>query len=277
MRHEALLLPAHTPVARPRPTALRETDYLVVESTYGDRCHPAEDPRDALAEAINRTLKRGGVVLIPAFAVGRAQEILYLIGSLKKAGRIPDIPVYLNSPMAVQATRVFGQFPKELKLSAAEWNQLKDVARFVITVEESKSLNTLHQPSIIISASGMATGGRVLHHLKFLAPDPRNLILFVGYQAAGTRGEALVNGGDHIKIHGQMIPVRAEVVLNETLSAHADADEIIGWLKNFTHPPKQTFITHGEPLASEALRKRIAEELHWPVEVPDYLETFTLN
>lgn len=261
----------------PRPTPLKRADYLVVESTYGDRAHSREDPRNSLAHAINRTLKRGGVVLIPAFAVGRVQELLYLLSELRKDKGIPDVPIYLNSPMAIEATRIFREFGGEMKLTEDQWRQIQEGVRFVSSVEESKRLNSLAHPSVVISASGMATGGRVLHHLKFLLPDPKNLVLFVGYQAAGTRGEVLVRGGDHVKIHGQLVPVRAEVALIDTLSAHADADEILSWLKNFSQPPQNTFVTHGEPVASETLRERIRDELHWPCEVPDYLEKVTLN
>jgi len=259
------------------PKSPPETDYLVIESTYGDRRHPSEDSKAVLRDMILKTIERGGIVLIPSFAVGRAQEVLYLIGQLKKSKEIPDVPVYLNSPMAIRATRLYGNFVGEHALTSEESEELCGTARFVTTVEESKHLNTLTEPAIIISASGMATGGRVLHHLKFLAPDPKNLILFVGFQAAGTRGEAMVHGADHVKIHGTMVPIRAEVRSIDTLSAHADADEIMAWLKNFSKAPKMTFITHGESLASEALRKRIQEELHWSCTVPDYLETFELT
>jgi metallo-beta-lactamase family protein len=151
------------------------------------------------------------------------------------------------------------------------------MARFVTSVEESKKVAASKDPCVIISASGMATGGRVLHHLKFVAPNPKNLILFVGFQAAGTRGEAIMSGRGEIKIHGAKVPIQAKVKLIDTLSAHADSNEIIAWLKQFSRAPKMTFITHGEPLASEALRKRIEEELHWQCEVPDYLETFSLT
>ena len=259
------------------PDSLHKTDYLVIESTYGDRNHPKENPQEELKNLIHRTVRRGGTVLIPAFAVGRAQEILYLVARLKKEGAIPNIPVYLNTPLGIEATRIFCEFPNDHAVSESECEEMCRVATFVQTVEESKRLNEIKTPSIIISASGMATGGRILHHLKSLATDSRNLILFVGFQAAGTRGEALLHGVDHLKIHGEKIPIQAEVRLMETLSAHADADEVMGWLKNFTKHPKMTFITHGEPLASEALRKRIEEELHWPCEVPDYLETFDLS
>ncbi len=258
------------------PVSAGRTDYLVVESTYGDRHHPTESPKEALGELIHRTVTRGGIVLIPAFAVGRAQEILFLVSLLKKEGKIPNVPVFLNSPMAIEATEVFCSFLGEHRLSSEGCNHMREVARFVTTVEESKRLNAATDPCIIISASGMATGGRVLHHLKSLAPNPKNLILFVGFQAAGTRGEAIVRGTDYVKIHGQSIPIRAEIASIDTLSAHADADEILNWLKSFSEPPKMTFITHGEPLASEMLRKKIEEELRWPCTIPDYLQTVTL-
>lgn len=261
----------------PPPTSPLRADYLVVESTYGNRLHPPENPQETLKELINKTVRRGGIVLIPAFAVGRAQEILYLISRLKKEKAIPDVPVYLNSPMAVNATRLFCDFVGEHTLTPEECEELCDITRFVTDMEDSKRLNTRREPAIIVSASGMATGGRVLHHLKALAPDPKNLILFAGFQAAGTRGEAMVHGAEAVKIHGEMVPIRAEVASMETLSAHADADEIISWLKTFSSSPKMTFITHGEPLAAETLRKRIEEELRWPCEVPDYLETFELT
>jgi metallo-beta-lactamase family protein len=258
------------------PSPLPETDYLVIESTYGDRSHPLEDPRKTLKDLISRTVQRGGIVLIPSFAVGRAQEILYLIHQLKKKKEIPDIPVYLNSPMSVQATKIYCDFHEEHRMSSQDCDAICNMAHFVTTVEESKRLNTKTDSCVIISASGMATGGRVLHHLKFLASNPKNLILFVGFQAAGTRGEAMVHGADRVKIHGEMVPVRADVASLDSLSAHADANEMIAWLRKMNHPPKMTLITHGEPLASEAFRKRIEGELKWPSKVPDYLETLDL-
>ena len=217
-----------------------------------------------------------GTAPIPG-RIRKRQELLHLIRRLKTSRSILDLPVYLNSPMAIETTKLYKDFIGEHALSAGDCGALSGIARFVTTVEESKQLNSLTAPAIIISASGMASGGRVLHHLKALAPDPKHLILFVGFQAAGTRGEAMVHGADHIKVHGIEIPVRAEVAVIDTLSAHADADEIMGWLKSFSRPPKMTFITHGEPLASEALRKRIEAQLHWPCEVPDYLESFDLK
>jgi metallo-beta-lactamase family protein len=259
-------------VIMPPPVPLPETDYLIAESTYGNRTHAAEDPGTVLKGIISRTVARGGIVLIPSFAVGRAQELLYLIHQLKKKNEIPNIPVYLNSPMSVQATKIYCDFHDEHRMSAEDCEAICRTAHFITTVDESKRLNTRTEPSVIISASGMATGGRVLHHLKFLAPNPKNLILFAGFQSAGTRGEAMISGADHVKIHGEMVPIRAEVASLDSLSAHADANEMIRWLGKTSRPPKMTFITHGEPMASESLRKRIQGELHWPCKVPDYLE-----
>lgn len=259
------------------PSPLAPTDYLVVESTYGDRKHSKENPLETFERFINHTVKRGGIVLIPSFAVGRAQEVLYLVSQLKHSRKIPDIPVYLNSPMAESATHIFEKFVGEHALSREECNRMSKGVHFVSSVEESKMLNERKDPAIIISASGMATGGRVLHHLKSLAPDPKNLILFVGFQAAGTRGEAMIRGVESIKIHGGQVLVKAEVANIESLSAHADADEIIKWVGGLKKPPLKTFVTHGEPLSSETLRKRIQDELRWPVVVPDHGETFNLS
>ncbi len=259
------------------PAPLPESDYLVVESTYGNRKHAPEDPLEDLRTLLGRALKRRGVVLIPAFAVGRAQEILFLISKLKKQRAIPDVPVYLNSPMSIRATSVYCDFVGEHRLTEEDCRAINSMTRFVSTVEESKRLVSQRDPAIIISASGMATGGRVLHHLDSLAPDPKNLILFAGFQAVGTRGEAMIHGTSHIKIHGEQVPVGAEVAVLDSLSAHADSEEILSWLSECKRPPKMTFITHGEPLASEALRKKIKDTLHWSAKVPDYLETCQLE
>jgi metallo-beta-lactamase family protein len=259
------------------PSRVEKADYLVVESTYGNRRHDAADPLTVLAEIINRTCGRGGVVVIPAFAVGRAQTLMYCIHLLKARKAIPDYPVYLNSPMAVDATLIFHQHQGEHRLTAAQCDAMSRIARIVNSVEESKRLNRSQGPMIILSASGMATGGRVIHHLKAFVPDPRNTILFTGFQAGGTRGASLIQGAETIKIHGEYIPVRAEIRMLENLSAHADADEILGWLKGFAQPPRHTFITHGEPEAADALRRRIEEELHWQCAIPEYLERETLG
>lgn len=251
------------------PVQVEHADYLVVESTYGNRRHDALDPEDALAEIIGRTVGRGGTVVIPAFAVGRAQSLMFHLQHLKTSRRIPDVPVFLDSPMAVDASEIFCRHIADHKLTARECRAACAVAHYVQSVEESKALTANSMPKIIISASGMATGGRVLHHLKSYAPDARNTILFAGFQAGGTRGAAMVGGADSIKIHGEYVPVRAEVKNLEMLSAHADADEILRWLKGFTTPPRTTFITHGEASASDALRHRIEEELGWKCVVPD--------
>lgn len=259
------------------PSEILKADYLVVESTYGNRSHGTTDPLIELAEIINRTAKRGGVVVIPTFAVGRAQMLMYCLHLLKASGAIPDYPVYLNSPMAVDATRIFRQHPGEHRLTPAQCDALCGAARIINSAEDSEQLNLSHGPMIILAASGMATGGRVIHHLKAFLPDPRNTILFTGFQAGGTRGARLMQGAESVKIHGEYVPVRAEVKMLENLSAHADADEIIGWLRGYTRPPRQTFITHGEPEAADALRHRIEEELRWPCAIPDYLERVTLE
>lgn len=259
------------------PTAPEAADYLVLESTYGNRLHEKAAPETQLAAVINRTAKRKGILLVPVFAVGRAQEVLYYIHKIKQEGLIPDIPVYLNSPMAVEATLIFLTHHTQHKLSAAQCRELAGVAKVVTTVEESISLNQLREPAIILAASGMLSGGRVVHHLKALGPDPRNTVLFAGFQAAGTRGAALLDGAESVKIHGEYVPIRAELASIDNLSAHADYREIMQWLDQCPKPPKQTFIVHGEPVAADALRHRIEEEKKWNVMVPEYLQTVELN
>jgi metallo-beta-lactamase family protein len=266
----------HDPIM-PAPAVIHTTDYLVVESTYGDRRHDPTDPEVALAEIIRRTVARGGVVVIPAFAVGRAQTMLYYLQRLQAAAAIPDIPIFLNSPMAVHATQILLKYRREHRLTAEQCEAICRVAHMVSSVEESKVLNRRQGPMIIIAASGMATGGRVLHHLKAFAPDARNTILFVGFQASGTRGAALVQGAVSVKIHGTYVPVRAEVALLDNMSAHADYAEIMDWLGHVEAPPRRTFVTHGEPAAADALRHRIEEQLGWASEVPAYRDTRPLN
>jgi len=259
------------------PTPIAQADYLVVESTYGDRAHNGDDPEVELEQVINRTLERGGTVLIPAFAVGRAQTLLYHLQRLRESNRIPAAPIYLDSPMAIDASELFCKHSRDHKLSADQCRALAGVARYVRDVEESQALNGDRTPKIVISASGMATGGRVLHHLRHLVTDARNTILFAGFQAGGTRGASLVSGAKEIKMHGQYLPVRAEVADLEMLSAHADANEIMTWLRNFKQPPRETFITHGEPAAAEALRRRITKELEWNCRAPEHQESVALE
>jgi metallo-beta-lactamase family protein len=249
------------------PVPIKQADYLVLESTYGNRLHDPADPKIKLAEIINLTVNRKG-----------AQELLYYIHLLKTSGAIAsNTPVYLNSPMAVDATAIFNHYKHEHRLTPEQSHALCHTAHMVNGIEESKRLNETKGPMIILSASGMATGGRVVHHLKAFAPDPKNTILFVGFQAAGTRGAAMLDGAESIKIHGQYVPVRANVVYLPNLSAHADYSEIIAWLGGFESAPKTTFITHGEPVAADAMRLHIEEQMHWKTIVPDYLETVNLD
>jgi metallo-beta-lactamase family protein len=259
------------------PAIISHADYLLVESTYGDRLHERRDPEDALAEVINRTAARGGTVVIPAFAVGRTQALLHHLARLNAARRIPQLPIFLDSPMAVSASDVFCDFRKDHKLSPVQCRAACEVAHYVRDVEESKSLDEGAMPKIIISASGMATGGRVLHHLKVFLPDPRNTILLTGFQAGGTRGAALEAGVKEVKIHGQYVPVRAEVVNLHMLSAHADADEILAWLRHFKSSPRRTFVTHGEPAPADTLRRRIEGDLGWTCAVPEQGEKVELQ
>jgi metallo-beta-lactamase family protein len=263
------------PVLRP-PVQLDGADYLLVESTYGDRRHEPSDALEVLATVINRTAARAGVVVIPAFAVGRAQSLLYAIYQLKQEGRIHNLPVYLDSPMATDATRLYHAHRAEHRLSPEECEGMCHAATIVNKATDSMALSARRGPMVIISASGMATGGRVVHHLKAFAPDRRNTILFAGYQAGGTRGAAIVGGAPSVRIHGQDVPIRAEVASIDNLSAHADAEEILAWLRGFKQPPQRTFVTHGEPSAADALRAKIDHELAWPVAVPEYLQTVEL-
>jgi metallo-beta-lactamase family protein len=253
------------------------TDYLVVESTYGNRVHDRSDPMAELGQVIRDTAARGGVVVMPAFAVGRAQNLLYYLHLLKASGAIPQfLPIFLDSPMAKDATAIYHKHRKDHRLSVEQCQAMCHAATIINTVEESKALDTRNTPKVIVSASGMATGGRVLHHLKAFADDPRNTILFAGFQAGGTRGAALVEGAPSIRIHGQPVRVRAHVANVENLSAHADSDEILSWLSTLAAPPRRTFITHGEPAASEALRVRIKHELKWDCLVPEHLQEIRL-
>lgn len=268
---------ADDPVMNP-PVHMQSVDYLVLESTYGDRLHEDSNPLDKIGEIIRTTVARGGSVIIPAFAVGRTQNILYYIHELKKAGAIPStIPVFLDSPMAINATQILSRHKADHRLPEKQCADVCHVAQYVRTAEESKALVSSNGlPAIIISASGMATGGRILHHLKHFIGDMRNTILFTGYQAAGTRGARLVHGEGEIKIHGRMWPVRARVEELHNTSAHADYGEILDWLAHFQTPPRKVFITHGEPEAASSLKMKIEDHLGWNAVVPDYLQEVEL-
>jgi metallo-beta-lactamase family protein len=252
----------------PDPVPVPQADYLVLESTYGDRRHASIDPAQALLDVIERTTARGGTVIIPSFAVGRAQELLYLCWKLKTAGHLPLTPIYLDSPMAISATGLLEGHMDDHRLSREDCRDAMEVATYVNDVEQSKALSHNTMPKVIISASGMVTGGRVLHHMKAFGSDPRNTLLFAGYQAAGTRGEALLNGAGEVKIHGGWVPIRAEIDNLPMLSAHADADEILRWLGGFERPPTRAFIVHGEGRAPDALHERIVRELGWACSIP---------
>lgn len=259
-----------------RPAFIQSIDYLVLESTYGNRVHKPVDPIDELEEVINTTVNRGGTVIIPAFAVGRAQNIMYYIHRLKKENRIANIPVYLDSPMAVSASELFCKYHNEHHLS-------KDLARFVCdsiayteSVEDSMALAHQHVPMIIISASGMIAGGRVLHHIKTFGGDPKNTILLSDYQAAGTRGAQILKGERKMKLLGEEVVINAQICSLSGASAHADQSEILNWLSHFTSPPRKIFLTHGEPESQRALADKIEEIYGWHVIIPRYLQRESL-
>jgi len=258
-------------IMRP-PEPINKADVLVCESTYGDRTHGEVDPEKELEEIITRTAGRGGLVLMPAFAVGRAQMLLYVVHKLMSEKRIPKLPVYLNSPMAIKATEIFCKHHKEHKLNTSQCELIDDKTEFVRTVDQSIELDSVRYPCIIISASGMASGGRVLHHLKTLLPNPRNSIVFAGFQAPGTRGDALVNGAESVKIHGEYWPVKADIYNLDSMSAHGDYNEILEWLEQGSLKPEKVYVTHGEMVASDVMRKRIAEKFGWDAEVPELFE-----
>jgi metallo-beta-lactamase family protein len=258
------------------PEPVPRADYLIVESTYGNRRHDPTDPQEALEEVVNRTVRRGGSVIIPAFAVGRAQSLLYHLSQLRKRGRLGNVPVFLDSPMAINATELLHSHLGEHRLTKEECEESCGIATYTRDVEASKQLDRDSMPKIIISASGMVTGGRILHHLKHYAPDHRSTILLAGFQAGGTRGAALRDGTKEVKIHGEFVPVRAEVASLDMFSAHADRDELLRWLGGFEAPPGMTFVTHGELESSDAFRRSIQEKLGWNARVPEHGERVEL-
>ncbi|UIP06931.1 MBL fold metallo-hydrolase [Erythrobacter sp. SDW2] len=258
------------------PDRFSGADILVSESTYGNRTHPSVDAEAELAEVINKVVGRGGTILVPAFAVGRVQGVMLQIARLRERGEIPDIPVYLNTPMGANATDIYHRHHGEHRVSRDDCKAMFDLAERVRTVEESKALNRVTTPKIIISASGMLTGGRILHHVVSFGQDPKNAIVLSGFQAGGTRGAALVQGKRTLRIFGDEIPIRAEVIQLEGLSGHADADELLAWMGK-AKPPQMTYVTHGEPDAADALRFRIEHELGWDVRVPEHLERVSIR
>ena len=258
------------------PETVPSADYVVIESTYGNRRHDRSDAVKALGDVISRTVQRGGTVVVPAFAVGRAQSLIHDLWLLRQQGVLNNVPVFLDSPMATNATELLYRHKSEHKLAERDFEQAFAAVTYVREVEESKALSANRYPKVILSASGMATGGRVLHHIAAFAPDHRNTLLFSGFQAAGTRGRKLLEGAREVKMFGQWIPVNAEVAELPMLSAHADSDELLQWLLGFGQAPKRLFIVHGEPEASEGLRERVQRELGWQATVPLQGQEFEL-
>jgi len=265
----------------PDPSPIEAADILLVESTYGDRLHEPEDGGQRLATIVNQTAQRGGKLIVPSFAIGRVEEVLYWLKRLEEARRIPVLPVYVDSPMASAALRFYTDRISELDPELNK--EARDLCIFctermtiIASVQQSIDVVASRQPAIVIAASGMATGGRVLHHLAAALPNPKNTVLFVGYQAAGTRGRQLVDGTKQVRIHGRDILVAARVERVDSMSAHADTGEIMRWLSGFSHAPAMTYLVHGEPVPLEALRARIQSELGWPVHVAQYLERVEL-
>ena len=259
------------------PEKIKNADYVLCESTYGDRVHKDIDVEAELAEIINKTVSRGGNLIIPAFAVGRSQLLLYYIYKLKKEKKIPQVPVFVDSPMSIKVTNLLDDFMELHKLTEEECEKIFDDTKFTSTVDQSKRIFEQKVPSIIISASGMATGGRVLHHIAHYGPDNKNTILLVGYQAMGTRGRLLQDGKQELKIHGQVVKINAEVEKLENMSAHADSNELISWLRGFEDKPKRLFIVHGEEKSTEAFAERVEKELQWNTMVPEYLQIYQLS
>ncbi|MGB6874463.1 MAG: MBL fold metallo-hydrolase [Candidatus Acidiferrales bacterium] len=263
------------------PAPIAKADYILCESTYGDRDHPTASPYDAIAEIVNRVVKRGGVIVIPAFAVGRTQTLLYILRKLEDEQRIPRLPMFVDSPMAISVTNLYVRHREDhrLQFTQEEMSGKHDPlnvheVHMTRSMEESKKINDVKTPCIIISASGMCTGGRILHHLAQRLPDERNAVILAGYQAEGTLGRYLLGGGKAARIHGKTIPVGAEIQEVSQFSAHGDRTELVRWLSGFTAAPKQLFLTHGEPAAAQSFSKTVLQKLGWRVAVPAQDDSF---
>lgn len=267
-----------SPLLLKEPVCPTETDYLILESTYGDRNHEKGDRKAQLAQVVNKVISRGGTLIIPAFAVGRTQEILYLLSELEKENLIPQTPVYVDSPMALDATEIYSKFDEEIRpeISAGLMQASLTSYKFqsVRDADESMLLCMDTSPKIVISAAGMLTGGRVLHHLRTKLPDPKSGVLFAGYQVTGTKGYLLKNGLSDIRIHHQKVCVEAEIFSMDSLSAHADHDDILKWCRQLQTPPKQVFLNHGEDAARQTLAYSLRTELGWNVSLPSENEEF---
>jgi metallo-beta-lactamase family protein len=260
----------------PDPSTIGEADVVVVESTYGDRRHDREPVEDQLARVITDAAARGGAIIVPAFAIGRTQELMYHLSRLERAGKIPRLPAYVDSPMAIDGTEVYCAHPEDFEgdMRAMVMNRNCPLHcadfRLARTPDESKAINAVSGSVLIISASGMASGGRVLHHLRARLSDPRTTVLLVGYQADGTRGRLLQDGAKRLRIYGDDVPVRARVEIIHGLSAHADSDDLVRWLRTASRPPRRAFVVHGDPGPAAALAARMRGELGWSVAVPSY-------
>ncbi len=265
------------------PVEGQSADLLVMESTYGNREHPKNDPRPELAKAITETVKRGGSVVVPAFAVERTQKFLFVLKELMESGQIPKVPVFADSPMAIQAVNIFlkhtEEFNDETKRLVQKYGSplTWEGFTFARTPEDSKKINDIKYPCIIVSSSGMVAGGRILHHLLLRLPDPRNLVLFIGFQSPGTRGFTIKSGAKEVKIFGEMVPIRAQIAAFEQFSDHADTGELLEWLATFKDKPKETYLVHGEPDAARMLQTAITQKLGWKVEVAEWKEKVRLT
>ena len=270
-------------VVRSGPPEGESADLMVMESTYGNRQHPTEDPRPELAELIRDTAQRGGSVIVPAFAVERTQKFLFMLKQLMESGEIPRIPVFCDSPMAIQAVEIFmkhsEEYTEETRRLLGQYGSPLEWAGFTFasTPEESKRINECKYPCIIVSASGMVTGGRIQHHLAQRLPDPRNTVIFIGFQAQGTRGFSIKSGAEEVKIYGEIIPIRAQITALEQFSDHADTPELLQWLRTFTNKPKTTYLVHGDPAASAQLRETMTKELGWNVQVAQWMQKVELK
>jgi metallo-beta-lactamase family protein len=271
------------PILNDPITPPANADVLLCESTYGDREHETGDPAEQLAAIVNRVAKRGGVIVIPAFAIGRTQTFMYYLRQLEDQQRIPRLPVYVDSPMALSATDLYLKHSEDhdlefTRLDSGGKGDPLDVHQFHLTrtAEESKQINNVKTPCIIVSASGMVTGGRVMHHLAQRLADPRNAVILAGFQAQGTRGRALQEGAKTLRLFGQEVPVNAEIVTLGQFSAHAGKSELLRWLTALPAPPKQAYLTHGEPSAAQSLQSTIRENFKWSVAVARYLDTVDL-
>jgi metallo-beta-lactamase family protein len=259
------------------PKMLKEADYIVLESTYGDRSHEIENVKVELLQVVKETFANGGILMIPSFAVERTQELIYLLHQLKEEDALPNIPIYLDSPMGINASNVYNRYPDWQRISAYEINQMFMDVKFITDIEQSKALVADKRPKIILAGSGMVEGGRILHYLNNHIDNPQDTVLFVGYQGEGTRGRAIMEGTKEIKFFGEYRNVKCNICSIDSLSAHADREEMITWLRHFKTPPTSIFLNHGEAHQSDALRSKIEHELKWKVIIPKLQEHFQLD